>query len=53
MSLQAVDYLAPNAATEFVESLREYGFGVLKKPSDSPRECASHLSQLVGVFSQH
>lgn len=30
MSLQAVDYLAPNAAAEFVESLREYGFGVLK-----------------------
>lgn len=30
MSLQAVDYLAPNAAAEFVESLREFGFGVLK-----------------------
>ena len=30
MSLQAVDYLSPHAAAEFVESLREYGFGVLK-----------------------
>lgn len=30
MSLQAVDYLAPNAAAIFVESLREFGFGVLK-----------------------
>lgn len=30
MSLQAVDYLAPNAALEFVASLREFGFGVLK-----------------------
>lgn len=30
MSLQAVDYLAPNAAPEFVASLREFGFGVLK-----------------------
>lgn len=30
MSLQAVDYLAPHAAASFVESLREFGFGVLK-----------------------
>lgn len=30
MTLQAVDYLAANAAAEFVESLREFGFGVLK-----------------------
>lgn len=30
MNLQAVDYLAPNAAASFVESLREFGFGVLK-----------------------
>ena len=30
MSLQAVDYLSPHAAADFVESLREYGFGVLK-----------------------
>ena len=30
MNLQAVNYLAPNAAASFVESLREFGFGVLK-----------------------
>lgn len=30
MKLQAVDYLAPDAAANFVESLREFGFGVLK-----------------------
>ncbi|MBY5993893.1 isopenicillin N synthase family dioxygenase [Ferrimonas balearica] len=30
MQLQAVDYRAPNAAADFVESLRQTGFGVLK-----------------------
>lgn len=30
MTLEAVDYQSPNAAQEFVKSLRETGFGVLK-----------------------
>ncbi len=30
MTLQPVDYLAPDAAVQFVESLRVFGFGVLK-----------------------
>ena len=30
MKLQAVDYQSPNAAKDFVESLRQTGFGVLK-----------------------
>lgn len=30
MKLETVDYLAPNAAEQFVKSLRETGFGVLK-----------------------
>ena len=30
MKLVAVDYQAENAAQQFVESLRETGFGVLK-----------------------
>ncbi len=30
MKLEAVDYQSPNAAKEFVESLRQTGFGVLK-----------------------
>jgi hypothetical protein len=30
MKLEAIDYQSPNAAEEFVTSLRETGFGVLK-----------------------
>lgn len=30
MTIQAVDYKSPNAAQEFVQSLRDTGFGVLK-----------------------
>ncbi len=30
MKLETVDYLADNAAEQFVKSLRETGFGVLK-----------------------
>lgn len=41
MKLVAVDYQSPNAAKDFVESLRQTGFGVLKNHPISKQEVTS------------
>ena len=50
MSLQAVDYLAPKAAVEFVASLHEFGFGVLKNHPLGQATVQSVYEHWLGFF---
>lgn len=53
MSLQAVDYLAPNAAAIFVESLREFGFGVLKNHPIQQEQVQSIYQHWLSFFQSN
>lgn len=56
MKLTAVDYTAENAAQEFVESLRNTGFGVLKNHPIMKEEVESiyvNWYELFGMDSKH
>ena len=52
MQLVAVDYQAENAQEEFVKSLRETGFGVLKKSPYPTVISSRYLRQLAGLLRQ-
>lgn len=51
MQLKAVDYNAPNAAQEFVESLRQTGFGVLKNHPIKQASVASIYKNWEAFFN--
>jgi isopenicillin N synthase-like dioxygenase len=51
MQLKAVDYNAPNAAQEFVESLRQTGFGVLKNHPIQQSSVASIYKNWEAFFN--
>jgi isopenicillin N synthase-like dioxygenase len=53
MQLKAVDYNAPNAAQEFVESLRQTGFGVLKNHPIQQSSVASIYKNWEAFFNTH
>ncbi len=47
MKLETVDYLADDAAQQFVTSLRETGVWCVEKPPDSTRACRVNLQKLA------
>ncbi|OOF09979.1 MULTISPECIES: isopenicillin N synthase family dioxygenase [Salinivibrio] len=51
MTLQAIDFQAPNAEQAFVESLRETGFGVLKNHPLQQQLVADIYNQWEGFFN--
>ena len=51
MQLQAVDYQSPTAAKDFVESLRQTGFGVLKNHPISKQRVSSIYSNWQAFFN--
>ena len=51
MKLEAVDYNSPNAAKDFVESLRQTGFGVLKNHPISQQQVSSIYESWQAFFN--
>jgi isopenicillin N synthase-like dioxygenase len=51
MKLQAVDYKSPSAAKDFVESLRQTGFGVLKNHPISKQQVSSIYANWQAFFN--
>jgi len=51
MKLRAVDYKSPNAAKDFVESLRQTGFGVLKNHPISQQQVSSIYANWQAFFN--
>lgn len=51
MKLQAVDYQSPTAAQDFVESLRQTGFGVLKNHPISQQQVGSIYANWQAFFN--
>jgi isopenicillin N synthase-like dioxygenase len=53
MKLQAVDYKSPTAAKDFVESLRQTGFGVLKNHPISQQDVSSIYANWQTFFNSN
>jgi isopenicillin N synthase-like dioxygenase len=51
MNLQAVDYQSPTAAKDFVESLRQTGFGVLKNHPIPKQQVSSIYANWQAFFN--